>query len=221
MPDDVLRTPADDRRRAKARALIDSAIVADALSGNVTRDQYIEFLTRAFHHVRHTPSLLMACGGRLDDAREWLRAEVAEYAREEIGHHEWILDDIAAAGGDAAAIRASAPEFHTELLVAYAYDTIMRRNPVGIFGMVYVLEGTSVRLACDVAESIQGTLRLPANAFTYLTLARRARRRAHGPFRETREPSRQSGSGVRRALRKSVLSPLYERADRHRTKVAA
>jgi len=153
---------------SESARLIDSAIVADALSGNVTREQYIEFLTRAFHHVRHTPSLLMACGGRLDDAREWLRAEVAEYAREEIGHHEWILDDIAAAGGDAAAIRASAPEFHTELLVAYAYDTIMRRNPVGIFGMVYVLEGTSVRLACDVAESIQGTLGLPANAFTYL-----------------------------------------------------
>jgi pyrroloquinoline quinone (PQQ) biosynthesis protein C len=153
---------------SESARLIDSAIVADALSGNVTREQYIEFLTRAFHHVRHTPSLLMACGGRLDDEREWLRAEVAEYAREEIGHHEWILNDIAAAGGDAAASRASAPEFHTELLVAYAYDTIMRRNPVGIFGMVYVLEGTSVRLACDVADSIQSALGLPASAFTYL-----------------------------------------------------
>lgn len=153
---------------SESARLIDSDIVADALSGNVTREQYIEFLTRAFHHVRHTPSLLMACGSRLDDAREWLRAEVAEYAREEIGHHEWILDDIAAAGGDADAVRASAPEFNTELLVAYAYDTIMRRNPVGIFGMVFVLEGTSVRLACDVAASIRNALDLPANAFTYL-----------------------------------------------------
>lgn len=149
--------------------LVDSAIVADALSGNVTRDQYIEFLTRAFHHVKHTPSLLMACGARLSDDREWLRAEVAEYAQEEIGHHEWILNDIAAAGGDAAAVRASKPEFNTELLVAYAYDTIMRRNPVGVFGMVYVLEGTSVSLATHVAEALQSALRLPANAFTYLT----------------------------------------------------
>ena len=154
---------------AERARLVDSAIVADALSGNVTYDQYIEFLSRAFHHVKHTPSLLMACGARLSDDREWLRAEVAQYAQEEIGHHEWILNDIAAAGGDAAAIRASAPEFNTELLVAYAYDTIMRRNPVGVFGMVYVLEGTSIRLATNVAQAVKNALRLPANAFTYLT----------------------------------------------------
>ncbi len=154
---------------AESAQLVDSAIVSDALSGNVTRDQYIEFLSRAFHHVKHTPSLLMACGARLSDDREWLRAEVVQYAQEEIGHHEWILNDIAAAGGDAAAVRASAPEFDTELLVAYAYDTIMRRNPVGVFGMVYVLEGTSIRLATNVAQAVQNALQLPANAFTYLT----------------------------------------------------
>ena len=154
---------------ARERAeLAESAIVVDALAGNVTHAQYIEFLSRAFHHVKHTPSLLMACGARLADDREWLRAEVAEYAQEEIGHHEWILNDIAAAGGDAEAVRTSAPELNTELLVAYAYDTIMRRNPVGLFGMVYVLEGTSIRLATEVAQAVQNALHLPSNAFSYL-----------------------------------------------------
>lgn len=158
------------RSTAAERArLVDSAIVADALSGNVTREQYLEFLARAFHHVKHTPSLLMACGARLSDDREWLREALAEYVQEEIGHHEWILGDIAAAGGDAAAVRASEPELNTELLVAYAYDTIMRRNPVGVFGMVYVLEGTSISLASDVAQAVQNALGLPSNAFTYLT----------------------------------------------------
>jgi pyrroloquinoline quinone (PQQ) biosynthesis protein C len=149
--------------------LIESPIVADALSGQVTRRQYLEFLSRAFHHVKHTPSLLMACGARLPDDREWLRAEIAEYAQEEIGHHEWILGDIEAAGGDANAVRASAPEFNTEVLVSYAYDTIARRNPIGLFGMVYVLEGTSIRLATNVAASLQEALDLPSRAFTYLT----------------------------------------------------
>lgn len=159
-----------EKSTAPERArLAESEIVTDALAGNVTRAQYIAFLSRAFHHVRHTPSLLMACGARLADDREWLRAELAEYARDEIGHHDWILNDIAAAGGDAEAVRASTPELNTELLVAYAYDTIMRRNPVGVFGMVYVLEGTSVSLATHVAEALQNALRLPANAFTYLT----------------------------------------------------
>lgn len=158
-----------EKSTAPERArLAESEIVTDALAGNVTRAQYIAFLSRAFHHVRHTPSLLMACGARLADDREWLRAELAEYARDEIGHHDWILNDIAAAGGDAEAVRASTPELNTELLVAYAYDTIMRRNPVGLFGMVYVLEGTSIRLATRVAQAVQNALGLPSNAFTYL-----------------------------------------------------
>jgi pyrroloquinoline quinone (PQQ) biosynthesis protein C len=148
--------------------LISAPIVSAALDGRVTREMYLRFLTRAFHHVRHTPSLLMACGSRISARQEWLRAEIAHYIEEEIGHHEWILDDIDAAGGDAEAVRHSQPDFDTELMVAYAYDTIQRRNPVGFFGMIYVLEGTSVSLASKVAAAVQTTLGLPKTAFTYL-----------------------------------------------------
>ncbi len=56
----------------------------------------------------------------------------------------------------------------TELMVAYAYDTIARGNPVGFFGMVHVLEGTSVALALLAADRIQENLGLPGNAFSYL-----------------------------------------------------
>jgi heme oxygenase len=53
-------------------------------------------------------------------------------------------------------------------MVAYAYDTIERRNPAGFFGMVYVLEGTSVALALRAADRIEARLALPPRAFTYL-----------------------------------------------------
>jgi hypothetical protein len=53
-------------------------------------------------------------------------------------------------------------------MVAYAYDTIARGNPVGFFGMVLVLEGTSVALALTAADRIAERLRLPPAAFTYL-----------------------------------------------------
>jgi pyrroloquinoline quinone (PQQ) biosynthesis protein C len=44
----------------------------------------------------------------------------------------------------------------------------MRRNPLGFFGMVHVLEGTSVALALNAADRIQQALGLPSRAFTYL-----------------------------------------------------
>jgi hypothetical protein len=53
-------------------------------------------------------------------------------------------------------------------MVAYAYDVAMRRNPVGFFGMVFVLEGTSVALALEAASRIQLALDLPDRAFSYL-----------------------------------------------------
>jgi heme oxygenase len=53
-------------------------------------------------------------------------------------------------------------------MVAYAYDMIERRNPLGFFGMVFVLEGTSVALALSAADRIQARLQLPNQAFSYL-----------------------------------------------------
>ena len=148
--------------------LLATPIIRDALAGRVTRADYLAFLTEAYHHVRHTTPLLMACGARLPARLEWLREAVAEYIEEEVGHQNWILDDIAAAGGDRDAVASGEPAPATELMVAYAYDTIARGNPVGFFGMVLVLEGTSVALATRAAEVIEQSLALPRSAFSYL-----------------------------------------------------
>ncbi len=142
--------------------------VAAALMGRIDLDTYVRFLTQAYHHVKHTVPLLMAAGARLPDRHGWLRKAVAEYIEEEIGHEEWILGDIAACGADAEAVRRGEPEFACEAMVAYAYDVATRRNPVGFFGMVHVLEGTSVRGATRAAKALEERLGLPRAAFTYL-----------------------------------------------------
>jgi pyrroloquinoline quinone (PQQ) biosynthesis protein C len=159
-----------EQQTAAARAdLFAVPVIRDCLAGRVTRDQYLAFLTEAYHHVKHTVPLLMACGSRLPESHGWLRTAVAEYISEETGHEEWILNDIAASGGDADAVRRGTPALQTELMVAYVYDYIARRNPVGFFGMVHVLEGTSTALATNAAQVIRGALDLPPEAFTYLT----------------------------------------------------
>jgi len=144
-------------------------ILRAGASGQVSLAAYLAFLTEAYHHVKHTTPLLMACGSRLPEKYEWLRTAVAEYIEEEVGHQEWILNDIKACGGDAEAARRGTPCAATELMVAYAYDTIARGNPVGFFGMVLVLEGTSVALATHAGKALQQSLNLGSDAFSYLT----------------------------------------------------
>jgi len=160
---DLRKATEPDRHR-----LLSAPIIADCLAGRVTHDSYRAFLTEAYHHVKHTVPLLMACGARLPERLEWLRHGVAEYIDDEYGHEQWILADIAAAGFDATATRTSRPSLATELMVSYAYDTVQRGNPVGFFGMVLVLEGTSAAIATRAAEILIARLELPRRACTYL-----------------------------------------------------
>ncbi|MBE0438968.1 MAG: iron-containing redox enzyme family protein [Gammaproteobacteria bacterium] len=148
--------------------LLSAPIISKALMGDITRDDYIAFLTEAYHHVKHTVPLLMAVGARIPEQKEWLRNAVAEYIEEELGHQEWILNDIAACGADKEAVRHGKPKLATELMIAYAYDMVNRVNPLGFFGMVHVLEGTSITTADRAASSIQRALDLPNQAFSYL-----------------------------------------------------
>lgn len=148
--------------------LLSAPALVEAQQGKVSLTRYQAFLTQAYHHVKHTVPLLMAAGARMNDQQEWLREAIVEYIDEEYGHHEWILNDLAACGADVEAIRNSQPHFTTELMVSYVYDQINRGHPAAFFGMAHVLEGTSVVLATPLAGIIEQQLGLPKKAFSYL-----------------------------------------------------
>lgn len=158
----------ENETQAERAYLVNSPIIQRCFKGDISLEDYTAFLSQAFHHVKHTVPLLMATGSALPDDKEWLREAVAEYIEEEIGHQEWILNDLEACGVDKELIRHSEPAAATELMVAYAYDSIRRKSPLRFFGMVFVLEGTSIALADNAADVIQNKLGLPKKAFSYL-----------------------------------------------------
>ncbi len=152
----------------ESQELLSAPIIFRCFAGEIVLDDYVAFLIQAYHHVKHTVPLMMAVGSRLPEDKEWMRSAIAEYIEEELGHQEWILNDIQNSGYDKEAVRKSRPSPATELMVAYAYDMVQRVNPLGFFGMVHVLEGTSIKLADKVADSVKDKLKLPQNAFSYL-----------------------------------------------------
>ncbi|MCK8455140.1 AMP-binding protein [Sphingomonas faeni] len=155
-----------ETREAQARFAMTPQLVA-GMTGRITRADYIAYLTEAFHHVRHTVPLMEEARARLAH-RPILVAALDEYIEEETGHEFWILEDIEAAGGDSlAASRAPSPA--TRAMVEYAYDTVRNGKPAAFFGMVYVLEGTSIAMASHGAGAVQAALGLPDDAFHYLT----------------------------------------------------
>lgn len=150
------------------QALYSVPQLRDGMSGDIDVDTYIDYLTQAYHHVKHTVPYLMAMGARLPQSKFWLQKAVIEYLEEEVGHEEWILNDIEAAGGDKEAARRAKPRLATQVMVAYNYDYIARKNPVGFLGMVFMLESTSTQIATQGADAVKEGLGLPKNAFSYL-----------------------------------------------------
>jgi pyrroloquinoline quinone (PQQ) biosynthesis protein C len=148
--------------------LMSLPLITEGGMGNISLETYVAFLTEAYHHVKHTVPLLMACGGRLSEEYEWLRTGLGEYIEEEMGHQEWVLNDIAASGFDKEAVRASTPSLATEVMVAYAYDMVQRVNPIGFLGMVLVLEGTSTAVATQAGQNLMKRLKLTPKSFSYL-----------------------------------------------------
>jgi len=162
--------------RSAQHYLFAAPILEDVALGRFDLNTYVRFLTNAYHHVKHTVPLMMACGARLPERSNWMREKLRQYIDEEIGHEQWILDDLTACGVDPSDIQNGEPPLEVELLVSYVYDYINRRNPVGLLGMVHVLEGTSTRLATEIARLVQAKLGLPDDAFRYL--------RSHGELDE-------------------------------------
>ncbi|MEZ5814291.1 MAG: iron-containing redox enzyme family protein [Alphaproteobacteria bacterium] len=142
--------------------------LTDGMQGNISKETYIAYLTEAYHHVSHTVPFLMTMGSKIPQVKKWMHKAIIEYQEEEVGHEEWILNDIEAAGGDKETARNSTPNLETQLLIAYNYDYITRKNPVGFFGMVFMLESTSTQIANKGADAVKQKLGLPKKAFSYL-----------------------------------------------------
>jgi heme oxygenase len=143
--------------------------IQDGLTGRISRETYIAYLTEAYHHVKHTVPLMQAARARLGDTHQRFVAALDEYIAEETGHEHWILADIKNCGGDPDAARNGEPRPATLAMTDFAYDYIKTINPMGFFGMVFVLEGTSVKLATHGAEAVARNLGLGPECFSYLT----------------------------------------------------
>ena len=142
-------------------------LIGEALRSGASRELYLDFLTQAFHHVKHTLPLLAFAAARTSD--EAYQDALVEYMEEERGHEKWILDDIEAMGGDGAAVRYGKPGIACQVMVGYTYYAIEWINPYAMLGSVHVLECMSTLLADKAADAIQRSLGCRGkDGFSYL-----------------------------------------------------
>jgi len=143
---------------AEREAFLNIPIIREALDKGVDRALYLAYLCEAYHHVKHTCPLLALAASKCRDGDERLRDALLDYIAEERGHDEWILDDIAALGGDVEAVRNGSGGPAARIMVAYGYFATDRIGPYALLGMVHVLEGVSATIASQAAQSIRSKI---------------------------------------------------------------
>lgn len=152
------------------QAFLSIPLIGKAVAEGVDMPLYLSFLTSAYHHVRYTVPLLHAALAACQSADAILAEGLRHYVEEEIGHDEWILNDITALGGDAEAVRRARSPLAVRAMVATAFHLIREDGPYSLLGMVHVLEGMSVALAVKAAQSIRNRVsHQGGGGFSYLT----------------------------------------------------
>jgi pyrroloquinoline quinone (PQQ) biosynthesis protein C len=148
-------------------AFLSIPLVRNTIRNGASRGLYLDFLTEAYHHVKHTFPLLALAASRTSDER--YQDALVEYMEEERGHERWILNDIHAIGGDPDKVRNGQGGPTCRIMVGYAYYAIEHISPYAFLGSVHVLEGMSVLLADKVADAMKASLGLESDTgFTYL-----------------------------------------------------
>ena len=155
---------------AAREEFIELPLIREVMRTGASRELYLEFLSQAYHHVKHTAPLLAFAASRCDSDDRHYQSALFEYIEEERGHEEWILEDIEALHGDPMSVRQSSPYFPCKIMVGHAYYLVDRVSPYGLLGMIHVLEGMAVALAGNAVRAIRKNIPTTSDAgFKYLT----------------------------------------------------
>ncbi len=135
------------------------------INGNITSQEYLYFLTQTYHYVINTPKTLLAVAhqleGHSDLTYQKIRNRFLEHAKEEKGHHFWILNDIKALGYDPEIVKNAIPSPAICAYNAYSYFIATSNNPIGIFGQAYILEGLSEKIGPIILKNLSKKSKIP------------------------------------------------------------
>lgn len=134
-------------------------------------DAYPEFLITVHGIIRGSVPLMRSALERARDTSAdpvagGLVAYLERHIEEELGHDEWVLDDLLVLGLDPASVLSRVPSPAVASMVGSQYYWVLHFHPVAVLGYMAVLEGYPTRP--ELIERLRTRTGLPAAAFRTL-----------------------------------------------------
>jgi hypothetical protein len=117
-----------------------SSKVLDIVANGLPLTRYQNLLLELYHVVWHFNPTCAAAAARMTDAHQSIRYFLYDHMKEEKGHEEWVLNDLAVVGVTADRAKSYKPSLVLLGLNGYNYWSADRRHPCSVLGMIYALE---------------------------------------------------------------------------------
>ncbi|MDF8365193.1 iron-containing redox enzyme family protein [Achromobacter anxifer] len=129
---------------------------------------YLNWMENWIPQVREGSKWMREGAASLTEQYAPLAALIDTHAGEEQNDFQILFQDYRTAGGTVADIDALRRNPGGEALNAYLHGLAATRDPVGLLGAIYIIEGTGQRIVPALLPLLKASLKLPPDAFRFL-----------------------------------------------------
>ncbi len=129
---------------------------------------YLNWMENWIPQVREGSKWMREGAASLSEQYQPLSALIDMHAGEEQNDFKILFDDYRKAGGTVADIDLLRRNPGGEALNAYLHGLAATRDPIGLLGAIYIIEGTGQRIVPALLPLLRASLDLPPDAFRFL-----------------------------------------------------
>ncbi|SAI52004.1 3-oxoacyl-ACP synthase [Bordetella ansorpii] len=143
-------------------------MVRSLREGRFGTDDYLNWMAQWVPQVREGSKWMREGAASLSERYAALAALIGLHAGEEQNDFKILFQDYRNAGGQIEDIDQLRRNPGGEALNAYLHGLAARKDPIGLLGAIYIIEGTGQRIVPALLPLLKAALPLPANAFKFL-----------------------------------------------------
>lgn len=143
-------------------------LVRRIVQGRLSRDDYLAWMACWIPQVREGSLWMREAVRNTGAPYEPLVQLITAHADDEQHDFRILFDDYRAAGGTAARVEDLRRNPGGDALNSYMHAAAAQRNPIGLLGGIYIIEGTGQRIIPALLPRLRRQLQLPESSWRFL-----------------------------------------------------
>ena len=146
-----------------------SKLIRKITDNEITLEDYRAWMACWIPQVREGSKWMRLAVSNLDEQYKQIKNIISEHAGDEQFDFRILFNDYREIGGEADSIDELRRNPGGEALNSYMYSKAKERNPVGLLGGIYIIEGTGQRIIPVLLPRLKQQLKLSDKSFRFLT----------------------------------------------------